>query len=174
MRGNPIGQEQKLLEPLCLRSPVGCHLHPGVSPTDHRAQGNHQNVQQEVQLAPVYTGVSQLRKVLLERRGPRFRHGRSPPSASFPFTAVAYARALPSVSTRSLLNFPRLYMRSPWHTDEVPLTLPVLSRIMRGVGGMMISPCLYSPVTSCSARRAVRVTRAVTRTVAVRPSTSTA
>src|SRR5262249_6488661 len=120
MRGNPIGQEQKLLEPLCLRSPVGCHLHPGVSPTDHRAQGNHQNVQQEVQLAPVYTGVSQLRKVLLERRGPRFRHGRSPPSASFPFTAVAYARALPSVRTRYLLNFPRLYIRSPWLLRSYP------------------------------------------------------
>ena len=74
MGRNAVGQVQKGPEPFLLALAEHRHMNPRVGPTDDRANGYGDDVQQRVPLAPLYPRVFQFPKIVHNRPTPPFRH----------------------------------------------------------------------------------------------------
>src|SRR5204862_8277538 len=66
MRGGPTGQGQELLQPLQAPAGEGLDLRPGVRPTDHRTDGNDDQVHQQVTLAALAAWVAKVGEVCVD------------------------------------------------------------------------------------------------------------
>src|SRR5207248_3522048 len=66
MRGSPVGQGEELLQPLQAPAGEGLDLRPGVRPTDHRADGNDDQVHQQVTLAALAAWVAKMGEVFVD------------------------------------------------------------------------------------------------------------
>ena len=67
MRGNPIWQLQEPAEPFFLGLAKFGHFHPTIRATDHRANGDQDDVQQLVRFRAVNPGIRQGRKTRSQR-----------------------------------------------------------------------------------------------------------
>src|SRR5947209_2128761 len=76
MGRNAMGQCLALPEPLRLCLAIFFHVLPALSPTDHSAQGNDENIEQPV--PGIRTpGITHMRKSVKQARGSGFFHGHS-------------------------------------------------------------------------------------------------